>query len=115
MLYEKMTAAEAVLHFAKNGYKMAVYEMPGQRERDRVRKIINDAKRDRVSDKRAKALLEKYGGDRYRITTAFEVAVQNLSEFNPNTTEFIPMSENELDELLDRYADAIGETNSETI
>lgn len=70
-----MTAAQAVLHFAKNGYSMEVYEMSGQRERDRVRKIIHDAKKERVSDRRAKALLEKYGGDRYRISSVFEVAI----------------------------------------
>jgi len=54
---------------------MEVYEMSGQRERDRVRKIIHDAKKGRVSDKRAKALLEKYGGDQYRISSVFEVAI----------------------------------------
>ena len=77
MLYEKMTAAQAVLHFAEHGYRMEVYEMSGQRERDRVRKIIHDAKVGRVSDRRAKALLEKYGGEGYRVSSVFEVAIKN--------------------------------------
>ena len=75
MLYEKMTAAQAVLHFAEHGYRVEVYEMSGQRERDRVRKVIHDAKKGRVSDRRAKALLEKYGGEGYRFSSVFEVAI----------------------------------------
>lgn len=78
MLYEKMTAAQAVLHFAENRYKVEFSEVWGKwgrRERDRVRKIIHDAKVGRVSDRRAKALLEKYGGEGYRVSSVFEVAV----------------------------------------
>lgn len=78
MLYEKKTAAQAVLHFAENEYKIILPHLyrDGAREYDRVRKIIHDAKLDRVSDRRAKALLEKYGGEGYRVTSVFEVAIQ---------------------------------------
>lgn len=79
MLYEKKTAAQAVLHFAGNGYNIKRYEMNDRQERDRVRKIIHDAKLDRVSDRRAKALLEKYGGEGYRVTSVFEVAVPDAN------------------------------------
>ena len=81
MLYEKKTAAQAVLHFAENEYKIILPHLyrDGAREYDRVRKIIHDAKLDRVSDRRAKALLEKYGGDRYRVTSVFEVAVPDAN------------------------------------
>jgi len=76
MKYQTMTAAQAILHFAANEYGAAWVEIrKEERERDRVRKIIHDAKRGRVSDKRAKALLEKYGGDCYKISTTFEVAI----------------------------------------
>ena len=77
MLYEKKTAAEAVQHFEKNGYRgvLPILKQGGQREYDRVRKIISDANKDRVSDSRARALLTKYGGDIYRVETTFEVAI----------------------------------------
>ena len=77
MLYEKKTAAEAVQHFEKNGYRgvLPILKQGGQREYDRVRKIISDANNARVSDSRARALLTKYGGDLYRMETTFEVAV----------------------------------------
>lgn len=77
MLYEKMTAAQAVQHFSKNKYLgiLPVLKERGKSEYDRVRKIIHDAKKNRVSDRRAKALLEKYGGEAYRVNTSFEVAI----------------------------------------
>jgi len=74
--YKKFTAAQAVLHFAKNGYNIKRYEMNTRNERDRVRKIIHDAKKGRVSDSRAKALLEQYGGEGYRVSSVFEVAIK---------------------------------------
>ena len=77
MLYEKKTAAEAVQHFEENGYRgvLPILKRGGKREYDRVRKIISDANKDRVSDNRARALLTKYGGDLYRVETTFEVAI----------------------------------------
>jgi hypothetical protein len=75
--YETKTAAEAVQHFERNEYPDILPELKqGEKaEYDRVRKIINDARLGRVSDTRARALLQKYGGENYRVTTAFEVAI----------------------------------------
>lgn len=77
MQYETKSAAEAVKHFEQNGYKdiLPSLKQSKKNEYDRVRKIISDANRGRVSDARARNLLEKYGGDSYRVTTFFEVAI----------------------------------------
>lgn len=77
ILYETKTAAQAVCHFRENGFKAL---WPKQRKMSNPEyawalKIIQDARAGRVSEKRAKALLEKYGGEQYRVTTSFEVAV----------------------------------------
>lgn len=102
MLYEKKTAAQAVLHFAENEYKIILPHLyrDGAREYDRVRKIIHDAKRGRVSDRRAKALLEKYGGEGYRVTSVFEVAVTepNGPAFAQALEKIWAENEGELDE-----------------
>lgn len=83
MHYEKMTAAEAVKHFEQNGCKDVLSRLKSSdvKEYDRVRKVVNDAKLGRVSDKRAGMILEKYGGGRYVVSTTFEVAlIENKSD-----------------------------------
>jgi len=77
ILYETKTAAQAVCHFEKNGFKAL---WPKNRKMSNTEyawalKIIQDARINKVSEQRAKALLEKYGGEAYRCTTAFEVAI----------------------------------------
>ena len=77
MQYEKMTAANAVKHFEANGCKEVLTRLKSSdlTEYDRVRKVVNDAKLGRVSDKRAGMMLEKYGGGRYIVSIHFEVAL----------------------------------------
>lgn len=77
ILYETKTAAQAVCHFMEHGFKAL---WPKQRKMSNPEyawalKIIQDARSGSVSEKRAKALLEKYGGEQYRVTTSFEVAI----------------------------------------
>ena len=74
MEYAKMTATEAVLHFWKNSFK-EVFAGKKRREYFRAAAIIRAAKNGWVSNVRAKWLLETYGGESYRVTTAFEVAI----------------------------------------
>lgn len=77
MVFEKMTAAQAILHFEANGCKEVLTRLKSSdvKEYDRVRKVVNDAKLGRVSDKRAGLMLEKYGGGRYMVSIHFEVAL----------------------------------------
>jgi len=74
-----MTARQAVIHFSKNKYQgiLPVLKDLDIKEYNRVRKVVHDAVVGRISDKRAKMLLEKYGGDTYRVAVKFEVAVDN--------------------------------------
>lgn len=83
MVYEKMSAADAVKHFEANGFKEVLSRLKSSdvKEYDRVRKVVNDAKLGRVSDKRAGLMLEKYGGGRYMVSIHFEVAlIENKSD-----------------------------------
>ena len=83
MVYEKMSAADAVKHFEANGCKEVLSRLKSSdvKEYDRVRKVVNDAKLGRVSDKRAGLMLEKYGGGRYMVSIHFEVAlIENKSD-----------------------------------
>lgn len=76
-IYKQMTACEAVLHFEANGWKAL---WPGERngknkEYSWGAKIIHDAHDGRMSERRARALLEKFGGEAYRVNSTFEVEV----------------------------------------
>lgn len=76
-----MTACEAVKHFEANGWKSL---WPGNRngknkEYSWGQKIIQDAHDGKMSDTRARALLERFGGEAYRVTSAFEVEVGDSS------------------------------------
>lgn len=76
-IYKQMTACEAVKHFEANGWKSL---WPGNRngrnkEYSWGQKIIQDAHGGNMSDTRARALLEKFGGEAYRVTSAFEVEI----------------------------------------
>lgn len=79
MQYETMTARQAVIHFSKNKYQCVLPALKDLdiKEYNRVRKVVHDAVVGRISDNRAKMLLEKYGGDTYRVAVKFEVAVDN--------------------------------------
>lgn len=74
-----MTARQAVIHFSRNKYLgiLSVLKDTDKKEYNRVRKVVHDSVVGRISDKRAKMLLEKYGGDTYRVAVKFEVAVDN--------------------------------------
>lgn len=81
MQYTETTAAAAVLHFAEHIFPDL---FKGKRKPDgegneykRVYSIIRAAKAGTVSEARAKALLEKYGGEAYRVTVRFEIAVED--------------------------------------
>jgi len=82
MQYETMTARQAVIHFSKNKYQgiLPVLKDLDKKEYNRVRKVVHDAVIGRISDKRAKMLLEKYGGDTYRVAVNFEVAVGEATQ-----------------------------------
>ena len=76
MQYTEKTAAEAVLHFAKHVFPTLFKKSRGPKDKEykRVYSIIRSAKSGTVSDSRAKDLLEKHGGDAYRVKVRFEVA-----------------------------------------
>lgn len=76
MQYTETTAAQAVLHFAEHVFPTLFKgdRQPKDREYKRVYSIIRDAKAGKVSEARARALLEKYGGGLYRVTVRFEIA-----------------------------------------
>lgn len=79
MQYAQMTAAEAVLHFADHIFPTLFKgnRNPKDAEYKRVYSIIRAAKAGTVSEERAKSLLQKHGGDMYRVTVLFEVVVDN--------------------------------------
>jgi hypothetical protein len=76
MNYRELTACEAVLDFERRVWPELFKRSrrPDNAPYKWAYTIIKDAKRGRVSDSRARALLEMYGGDAYRVTTSFEVA-----------------------------------------
>lgn len=78
MQYTETTAASAVLHFAEHVFPELFKKKRGPKETEykRVYSIIRAAKAGKVSEARARALLEKYGGEGYRVTVRFEVAVE---------------------------------------
>ena len=76
--YKATTATEAVLHFAEHGFRPAFKGKTGKNNPDYFRavQIIKSAKNENgVSYERARWLLEKFGGQDYRVTTAFEIKV----------------------------------------
>lgn len=77
MIYEKLTASGAVLHFERHRFKAAFDGRPrkGNKEYFTAYQTIQAAKRGKVTDARARALLEKHGGNMYRCVSYFEVAV----------------------------------------
>lgn len=79
MQYTETTAAAAVLHFAENVFPgLFKGERNGlNKDYKRAYSIIRAAKAGTVTDDRAKALLEKYGGGLYRVTVRFEIAATN--------------------------------------
>jgi hypothetical protein len=75
MIFTKATASEAVLHFEQHYFQDAFKgsSNAGTKDYFRAYHIIQSAKAGTVSDKRAKWLLETYGGGRYKCSTVFEV------------------------------------------
>ena len=85
MLYRKTTAAEAVIDFDEHVFPTMFVgaRNKGNKEYHRVFRIIQAAKSGKVSDTRAKWLLETYGGGRYKCTSVFEVeAGSNSAAFS---------------------------------
>lgn len=81
MQYTEKTASEAVLHFAEHVFPTL---FKGKRKPDgegkeykRVYQVIRDAKAGKLSEARAKAILQEYGGEAYRVTTRFEVGEED--------------------------------------
>lgn len=84
MIFTKTTASEAVLHFERYYFKSAFKgcSNAGSKDYFRAYSIIQSAKACTVSDKRARWLLETYGGGRYKCSTVFEMeAVSNGEVF----------------------------------
>ena len=79
MIFERKSASEAVLHFEQNHFHDAFKDNAknGTKDYFRAYHIIQSAKIGTVSDKRAKWLLETYGGGRYKCSSVFEVEVIN--------------------------------------
>ena len=77
MQYTETTAAAAVLHFADNVFPTLFKgeRNPKNKEYKRVYSILRAARAGIVSEDRARALLNEYGGESYRVTVRFEVAV----------------------------------------
>ena len=77
MTYKEITLKEAIQDFRENVFP-GLFE--GERKPDNkkykwVYSILMDDEKFEVSETRAKKLLEKYGGDRYRVNTSFEVMI----------------------------------------
>lgn len=77
MTYKEVTAVEAVLDFEKRVWPSLFVgnRNPFNTEYKRTLEIIKSARAGTVSAGRAWRLLEKYGGDLYRMETTFEVAI----------------------------------------
>lgn len=75
MVFTKATASEAVLHFERHHFQDVFKgaSKAGAKDYFRAYHIIKSAKAGNVSDKRARWLLETYGGGRYKCSTVFEV------------------------------------------
>ena len=77
MEYNEVTPIEAVTHFASHVFPTLFkgQRNPRNPEHKNAYDIIRDARNGKVSESRARALLEKFGGQDYRVTTAFEIKV----------------------------------------
>jgi hypothetical protein len=82
MIFTKTTASEAVLHFERYYFKSAFKgcSNAGSKDYFRAYNIIQSAKSCMVSDKRARWLLETYGGGRYKCSTVFEMEAGSNGE-----------------------------------
>jgi len=75
MQFTETTAAAAVLHFAEHVFPGLFKGERSPRNSDykNAYDLIRAAKAGNVSEARARALLEKHGGEMYRVTVRFEV------------------------------------------
>ena len=102
MIFTRATASEAVLHFEQHYFQKAFKgsSNAGTKDYFRAYQIIQSAKAGTVSDKRAKWLLETYGGGRYKCSTVFEVEAGSNGAAFGEAARLLGESLNEINDTI---------------